>query len=116
MTDKDKWISVERLRWSRLFSVPIADTMPDGFPPLTLTIMRTLCALTILDPDQGKLCRALDALFKAYWVDGQPTHQPEMMRQVLKQVLGEEETAKGTLPSRYLRVKALSLTRLTHSY
>jgi 2-hydroxychromene-2-carboxylate isomerase len=90
VTDKDKWINVERLHWLHLFAVPIAKSMPDGFPPLTLTIMRTPCALTALDPDQEKLCQSLDALFKTFWVDRQPTHQPGVMQQVLRQVLGEE--------------------------
>ena len=73
----------------------MAKSMPDGFPPLTLTIMRTLCALTASDPNQEKLCQSLDALFKAFWVDRQPTHQPEVMQQVLKHVLGEEKAVKG---------------------
>lgn len=111
-TDKDKWINVERLRWSRFFAVPMAQSMPDGFPPLTLTIMRTLCALTASNPNQEKLCQSLDALFKAFWLDRQPTHQPEVMQQVLKQVLGEEETVKGTPPVRYRLWKAFSLNDL----
>jgi 2-hydroxychromene-2-carboxylate isomerase len=75
----------------------MAETRPEGFPPLTLSIMRTLCALTVLDSNQEKLCRALDALYKAFWVDQKPTQEPEVMAQVLTQVLGEEETKKGTL-------------------
>jgi 2-hydroxychromene-2-carboxylate isomerase len=91
-TDKDKWIEMERRRWTRLFSIPMGESLPKGFPPLTLSIMRTLCALTILDSDQEKLCRALDALYKAFWVDLKPTNEPEVMAQVLTQTLGEEET------------------------
>jgi 2-hydroxychromene-2-carboxylate isomerase len=98
MADKDKWIDVERRRWSKLFSVPMSEKMPDNFPPLTLGIMRTLCALTVMDPDQEKLCRVLDALFKAFWVDRQPTHQPEIMTKVLKTVLPEAEVSKGICP------------------
>jgi len=75
----------------------MADTRPEGFPPLTLSIMRTLCALTVLDSNQEKLCSALDALYEAFWVDQKPTQEPEVMAQVLAQVLGEEETKKGTL-------------------
>ena len=75
----------------------MAETRPENFPPLTLSIMRTLCALTVLDSDQEKLCRALDALYKAFWVDLKPTQEPEVMAQVLTQVLGEEETRTGTL-------------------
>jgi 2-hydroxychromene-2-carboxylate isomerase len=75
----------------------MAETLSEGFPPLTLSIMRTLCALTVLDPDQEKLCQALDALYKAFWVDQKPTQEPAVMAQVLTQVLGKEETRKGTL-------------------
>lgn len=109
LTDKDKWINVERLRWSRLFEVPMAKSMPDNFPPFTLTIMRTLCALTASDPDQEKLCQSLDALFNAFWVGKQPTHQPEVMQQVLKQVLGEDEAVKGMSPVRHRFMKILLL-------
>jgi 2-hydroxychromene-2-carboxylate isomerase len=87
---------MERRRWTRLFSVPMAETLPKGFPPLTLSIMRTLCALTILDSDQEKLCTAVDALYKAFWVDLKPTYEPEVMVQVLTQALGEEETRNST--------------------
>jgi 2-hydroxychromene-2-carboxylate isomerase len=84
----------------------MAETQPRNFPPLTLSIMRTLCALTILDSDQGKLCRVLDALYKAFWVDQMPTQEPEVKVQVSTQVLGEEETRKGTL---VLAIRQLSL-------
>jgi 2-hydroxychromene-2-carboxylate isomerase len=83
---------MERRRWTRLFSIPMGESLPKGFPPLTLSIMRSLSALTILDSDQEKLCRALDALYKAFWVDLKLTHEPEVMVQVLTEVLGEEET------------------------
>lgn len=66
---------------------------------MTLSIMRTLCALTVLDSDQEKLCQALNALYKAFWVDQKPTQQPEVMFQVLAQTLGEEETRTGMLLS-----------------
>ncbi len=75
----------------------MAESRPKGFPPLTLSIMRSLCALTILDSDKEKLCRTLDALYKAFWVDQKPTQEPDVMAQVLTQVLGEEETDKGVL-------------------
>jgi 2-hydroxychromene-2-carboxylate isomerase len=88
---------MERLRWKRLFSIPMAETQPEGFPPLTLSIMRALCALTILDSGQEKLCRALDALYKAFWVDQKPTQEPEVLAEGLTRALGEEETRKGTL-------------------
>jgi 2-hydroxychromene-2-carboxylate isomerase len=90
---------MERRRWQRLFSIPMAETRPEGFPPLTLSIMRSLCALTILDSDQEKLCRALDALYKAFWVDQKPTQEPEVMAEVLTRALGEDVDACNRQPA-----------------
>jgi len=93
--NKDKWIEVERRRWARLFSIPIAEKTPEGFPPLTLTIMRALCALTVLHPGkegQPILIKCLDALFHSYWVELRKTNEKDVLAEVLSGVLGEEET------------------------
>jgi 2-hydroxychromene-2-carboxylate isomerase len=74
------------------------EKMPEGFPPMTLTIMRALCALTALHPGeegQKPLIRCLDALYAAYWVDHKKTNEKEMLSQVLSDVLGKEEATKG---------------------
>ncbi|PMD65251.1 HCCA isomerase/glutathione S-transferase kappa [Hyaloscypha bicolor E] len=96
--NKDKWIDVERVRWARLFSIPMDEKTLDGFPPLTLLIMRTLCALTILYPGsqgQGKLMKALDALYPAYWVEHKKTNEREVLAEILGKVLGEEDAGKA---------------------
>lgn len=65
---------------------------------MTLTIMRSLCALTILHPGEGgqkKLISCLDALFAAYWVNGKRTEDKTILAEVLVQVLGAEEAGKG---------------------
>jgi 2-hydroxychromene-2-carboxylate isomerase len=76
---------------------------PDGFPPLTLLVMRALCALTILysgSEGQAKLVMSLDALYHAYWVEHQKTNEKEVLAEILGKVLGEEDAGKGTwLPS-----------------
>lgn len=72
--------------------------MPDGFPPLTLGIMRSLCALTVLHggmEGQEKLIKCLDALYHAYWVGHKPTIQKEVLAEILSGVLGAEEAKKG---------------------
>jgi len=93
--NKDKWIHLERVRWARLFSVPMNESISDDFPPLTLSIMRALCALTLLYPDSHKkLCKLFDALFHAYWVEQQPTHKPEVLTRVLTDALGVQDTRK----------------------
>ena len=36
--DKDRWIDAERVRWARLFGVPMADAPLPGFPVRTLAV------------------------------------------------------------------------------
>ena len=36
--DKDIWIARERIRWARLFNIPMAEEMPEGFPQNTLFV------------------------------------------------------------------------------
>jgi 2-hydroxychromene-2-carboxylate isomerase len=71
---------------------------PDGFPPMTLLIMRALCALTILYPGsegQGKLMKALDVLYHDYWVAHKKTNEKEVLAEILGRVLGKDDSAKG---------------------
>ena len=98
--DKDKWIGAERLRWAKAFNVPMKEESPEGFPPMTLNIMRALCALTALHPgDEGqrKLTKCLDVLYHAFWVEHQKTNEKEILAKILGEVLGEEEAGKGEL-------------------
>jgi 2-hydroxychromene-2-carboxylate isomerase len=71
---------------------------PEGFPPMTLTIMRALCALTILHPGQDgqkPLTECLDSLYHAFWVEHKKTNEKEVLTEVLSDVLGKEEAGKG---------------------
>ncbi|KAK5009213.1 hypothetical protein LTR16_005486, partial [Cryomyces antarcticus] len=80
--NKDKWIDIERLRWASSFRIPMAATMPDGFPPLTLSCQRALCALLLAVPEaqaQEKLTAAFDALYHAFWVERRPIQTPEVL-------------------------------------
>lgn len=98
-TDKGTWISNERLRWATLFNVPMKKELPPNFPPMTLSIMRGLCALTILHPGkegQGILTKCLDRLFEAYWVEHRKTYEKDVLVEVLNEVLGTEECEKGS--------------------
>ncbi|RFU31412.1 hypothetical protein B7463_g4954, partial [Scytalidium lignicola] len=95
--NKDKWVDKERIRWTRLFKVPIYDRLPTDFPPMTVTIMRALCAITLIHPGQagqGILTKALDSLYQAYWVDNRPTQNKEVLVEVLSETLGQEEAQK----------------------
>ena len=68
---------------------------PQNFPPLTLTIMRALCSLSAVYPSypeyQSKLVSCLDVLFHEFWVNHTEIHKPEILTEILKKVLGEEE-------------------------
>jgi hypothetical protein len=35
---KGKWINADRLRWCRLFGIPMQPETPKDFPPRTLTV------------------------------------------------------------------------------
>lgn len=64
--DKDKWIGVERQRWSQLFNVPMADRSPEPFPQSSLGCQRALTALTV-SPQAEKLTDAIDEMFDTFW-------------------------------------------------
>lgn len=96
--DKDKYISLERLRWSSAFSIPIATELPPDFPALTLPTMRALAVLYEECGDGGeqtKLVAALDALYTATWVERKATHKGDVLGEVLGGVLGEGEAGRG---------------------
>jgi len=121
--NKDKWINTERLRWASHFSIPITDSLPPNFPPLTLPIMRALCAIPSSsspsppssssspqpepEPEpspgaehetpqqQATLTLALDALYKAYWVDRLPTFEPDTLGQVLQSLSSATDNGGG---------------------
>ncbi|KAH8906514.1 HCCA isomerase/glutathione S-transferase kappa [Coniochaeta sp. PMI_546] len=93
--NKDTWINTERLRWARVFSVPICDKLPPNFPPLTLQPMRALCTIQCHDgQSQERLLEVLDALFHQYWVNQIPSHEPGPLKRLLTDVLGTQEAEK----------------------
>ncbi|KAL2068890.1 hypothetical protein VTL71DRAFT_15228 [Oculimacula yallundae] len=95
--NKAEWIGRERIRWSTRFSVPMKENLPEGFPNLTLLIMRAMCALTVLHPGkegQELLVKTLDRLFEAYWVEHKKTYEKDGLQEVLESVLGKEEAGK----------------------
>jgi 2-hydroxychromene-2-carboxylate isomerase len=92
-TDKDRWIMNERLRWAKYFSVPINADTPEGFPPLTLNVMRSIVAMGHLadngqplssQPAQAAIVKALDAFFEAYWVKNRNVVDKDVMADILK--------------------------------
>jgi 2-hydroxychromene-2-carboxylate isomerase len=71
------------------------EDIPEGFPPLTLQIMRALCAITILDSSSTSLCKALDTIFQAFWVEHKVAHKPEVLKALLTKAVGPDMTEKG---------------------
>ncbi|KAG9232211.1 thioredoxin-like protein [Amylocarpus encephaloides] len=95
--NKDVWINKTRLRWSKLFAIPMLEKTPPDFPPLTLLAMRALCALTVLKPGnegQEALVKCLDKLYPAYWVEGRKTYEKDVLAEVLSGILGKEGANK----------------------
>jgi 2-hydroxychromene-2-carboxylate isomerase len=89
--DKDHWIDKERIRWTKHFSVPIAEKMPDGFPVQTLGVQRALCAISQKAP--AKLPSVIEALFRSLWIDRNSNiGKPEGFIPVLEGVIGKEAT------------------------
>jgi hypothetical protein len=50
--DNDKWFDVERLHWSRIFSIPTKESVPEDFLAFTLG---ALCTLSQLFPNLASL-------------------------------------------------------------
>lgn len=71
------------------------EKMPEGFPHLTLPIMRSLCALSVVKPGQEPLIACLDPLFEAYWVRHEKTTDKDVLAGILTKALGEETAKKG---------------------
>lgn len=98
--NKDKWIDNERKRWTKQFNIPMMENTPNPFPQPTVATQRTLCHIQEAHPE--KLAESLDALFKAFWVDGKgPIAKVEVIAEALEPVFGKEgmkkvmEGAKG---------------------
>ncbi|KAL3465539.1 thioredoxin-like protein [Aspergillus heterothallicus] len=103
--NKGKWINVERLRWARYFSVPIAEKTPEGFPQLTLAVQRALTAISQRAPDQ--LAPVTEAIWKEFWVEGDgKATQPEGFIPVIEKILGEVETKAAIEAANGPEVKA----------
>lgn len=89
----------ERTRWARYFSVPMISTTPPNFPPLTLTVMRAINALSHLadassqtsPAAQKAIIHALDVFFDAYWVRGEVITDKDVLARILGTIVGGED-------------------------
>lgn len=55
--DKGEWIGKERLRWAKLFSIPMAEETPPGFPRNTIQV--SIIGATGADSNQVHRSRGL---------------------------------------------------------
>ena len=85
--DKDKYISTDRTRLASLLSIPIIAEIPAGFPPNTLPAQRALCTIQSQHPE--KLPEAFEALYRTFWIEGQPINEPGIVAKALAKVFGE---------------------------
>ncbi|KIV94349.1 hypothetical protein PV10_02123 [Exophiala mesophila] len=88
--NKGTWINTERLRWAQQFNIPMATTVPEGFPKPTLHLQRFLTALNLTRPDL--LPTALDACYKALWTDPTESNLPDVkvFAPIVAKVIGED--------------------------
>lgn len=100
--NKNKWIDMERVRWAKVFNIPMTPDLPANFPPQTLHVERVLAALELSpspspsSSSSALLADALDALFLCFWVEGNADiGKPETFGPVLEKALGEEVAQKA---------------------
>lgn len=84
--DKDKWIMRERLRWARLFDVPMHDEVVSNFPPNTMHTMRALAVIT----DQQQLGHVVERLYDDFFVHHKAIETKDVFEPILRGVLGAE--------------------------
>lgn len=65
---------------------------PKPFPQPTLQTQRVLCAIELNHPD--KLADSFAALYEAFWIEGKPINNPEVIAPALAKIFGEDETKK----------------------
>jgi 2-hydroxychromene-2-carboxylate isomerase len=97
LPDKNEYITHDRTRLAALLRIPIIANVPTPFPPNTLPAQRALC--TIQNHHPVSLPAAFEALYQAFWVEGQPIGEPGVVVKVLGKVVGEEragEIVEGT--------------------
>lgn len=88
--DKDKYIGSDRDRLAKILNIPIIEKAPEPFPPNTLPAQRALCTIESQHPE--KLTAAFQALYQAFWIEGKPIGEPEVVAKGLATVFGEERT------------------------
>ncbi|KAI4220826.1 MAG: hypothetical protein L6R36_007339 [Xanthoria steineri] len=87
--NKGAYMNHERLRWARLFDVPMKETTPPGFPANTLPVQRVLTAVSMLFPQ--RLAETCDAIYQASFVHHHPVHEQACLLGLLENVHGKDQ-------------------------
>ncbi|KAH7072811.1 thioredoxin-like protein [Paraphoma chrysanthemicola] len=95
ITNKDKWVDAERLRWSKYFSIPMTTGTPPGFPVNTLPIQRTLASLSLSHPHS--LPQAIELFWQNFWVHWNDPLKPENLQAIVRTIVGSDEEAKKVI-------------------
>lgn len=90
--NKAQWSARMRLRWARLFNVPMDEQMPEGFPQSSLLTQRALCAVNLKYPQ--KLEEVIATLFFCSFVERKAVHTSNDLLSVLATILGESEAGE----------------------
>ena len=85
--DKGQWVGKERLRWAKLFNIPMAEQMPPNFPQNTIQAQRALTAVSLLQPE--RLCDAIAALYNMSFAERQEIHRFEHVWPVFAKMFGD---------------------------
>lgn len=104
--DKSEWVGKERLRWAKLFNVPMAEGIPPGFPANTIKVriqrtplmvklilrqvQRVLTVVAIRHPE--RLADTLAAIYHASFAEQKEVHTPESLMPIFQKMFGKEET------------------------
>lgn len=103
--DKNEYLTADRIRLCKLLSIPIVAQVPTPFPPNTLSAQRALS--TIQSQHPSSLPAAFEALYQAFWVEGQPIGEPAIVTKALAKVLGEEQAKEIVAGTKRDEVKRL---------
>jgi hypothetical protein len=101
ITDKDKWIDAERLRWCKYFNIPMSTNPPPGFPINTISIQRTLASLSLSHPNS--MPQAVSLFWQNFWVHWSDPLKPENLLAIVRTVVGSEEAAQRVVEGTRLR-------------
>ncbi|GAB7335086.1 hypothetical protein MBLNU13_g06936t1 [Cladosporium sp. NU13] len=103
--NKNEYLTADRIRLSKLLSIPIVAQVPTPFPPNTLSAQRALS--TIQSQHPSSLPAAFEALYQAFWVEGHPIGEPAIVTKALAKVLGEEQAKEIVAGTKTDEVKRL---------